>query len=142
MSTYLSADLYARLTDVDDHRCAYCQTSEATTGQPMTVDHIIPRSQGGASQIDNLCLACRRCNEFKSDRTHAEDPLSSERIPLFHPRRDIWEHHFIWDDSGILLHGLTPTGRATILALNMNNPVIVAARRRWVSVGWHPPDAY
>ena len=36
--------------------------------------------------------------------------------------------------------GLTAVGRATIVALNMNNAVIVYARRRWVSVGWHPPD--
>jgi hypothetical protein len=25
------------------------------------------------------------------------------------------------------------------MVLNLNNEVIVAARRRWVSVGWHPP---
>jgi hypothetical protein len=35
--------------------------------------------------------------------------------------------------------GLTPTGRATIVTLQMNNPAIVRARRRWVSAGWHPP---
>jgi hypothetical protein len=34
----------------------------------------------------------------------------------------------------------TPAGRATVVALNMNNPVIVEVRRRWVSVGWHPPE--
>lgn len=139
MSTYLPADLHTRLRDADDHRCAYCLTAEATTGQPMTVDHIVPRSQGGASQFENLCFACRRCNEFKAGRTHADDPLSGVRVPLFHPRRDVWTEHFMWDESGILLLGLTPTGRATIPALNMNNPIIVAARRRWVGVGWHPP---
>jgi hypothetical protein len=36
--------------------------------------------------------------------------------------------------------GLTAVGRATILALNMNNTVIEDARRRWVSVGWHPVE--
>jgi hypothetical protein len=46
----------------------------------------------------------------------------------------------MWDESGALLVGLTSIGRATIIALNMNNPVIVAVRHRWVSVGWHPPD--
>jgi len=35
--------------------------------------------------------------------------------------------------------GLTAIGRATIVALKMNNEVIVDARRRWVSAGWHPP---
>jgi hypothetical protein len=29
--------------------------------------------------------------------------------------------------------------RATIVALNRNNPIIVDVRRYWVSVGWHPP---
>jgi hypothetical protein len=37
------------------------------------------------------------------------------------------------------LMGLTAIGRATIIALNIHNEVIVDARRRWVSVGWHPP---
>lgn len=34
---------------------------------------------------------------------------------------------------------LTPIGRVTIVSLKMNNPVIVAARLRWVIAGWHPP---
>jgi len=59
---------------------------------------------------------------------------------LFHPRQDRWLEHFRWDETGIHLLGLTPTGRATIVALNMNNEVVVTARQRWVSVGWHPPD--
>ena len=35
--------------------------------------------------------------------------------------------------------GLTATGRATIAALRLNNPEIVAARSLWVQAGWHPP---
>jgi hypothetical protein len=31
-------------------------------------------------------------------------------------------------------------GRATVAALNMNHPLIVEARYRWVQVGWHPPQ--
>jgi hypothetical protein len=140
MSTYLSVDIQIRLEDADDHRCAYCQTSEVNTGQPMTVDHILPRAQGGISAFDNLCFACRRCNEFKAGNTHREDPFSGEHVPLFHPRQDNWDDHFTWNESGVLLIGLTSIGRATIVALNINNPIIVAARRRWVSVGWHPPN--
>jgi 5-methylcytosine-specific restriction endonuclease McrA len=140
MSTYLSSNLQKRLEEADDHRCAYCQTSEANTGQPMTVDHILPRAQGGVTTYDNLCFACRCCNEFKSSQTTAEDPLSGEIVPLFHPRRNSWNDHFMWDESGVLLVGLTPIGRATIVALKLNNSVIVAVRYRWVSVGWHPPE--
>ncbi len=140
MSTYLSPDLQKRLEETDDHQCAYCQNSESNTGQPMTVDHIFPKSQSGMTTYENLCFACRRCNEFKGSQITGKDPLGGETVPLFHPRRDTWSKHFMWDESGVFLVGLTSVGRATIIALNMNNPVIVAVRWRWVSVGWHPPN--
>jgi hypothetical protein len=38
------------------------------------------------------------------------------------------------------IEGLTTIGRATVIALRMNNAVIVATRKRWFSIGWHPPD--
>lgn len=136
---YLPADLRKQLEDVDDHRCAYCQTTQANSGQPMVVDHILPETQGGDTAFHNLCFACRRCNEYKGAQTAAIDPLTGEMTPIFHPRHDRWQEHFAWDESTILLVGLTQNGRATIIALNINNPVIVAARRRWASVGWHPP---
>lgn len=140
MSTYLSDALRQQLIDADDHRCAYCQTTQANTGQPMVVDHLIPEAQGGQTQFDNLCFACRRCNEFKGAMTQAPDPLTGDITPLYHPRQHQWTDHFAWDMAGIHLLGLSAIGRSTIVALNINNDVIVAARRRWVSVGWHPPE--
>jgi hypothetical protein len=137
--SYLSTDLRNRLLEADNRHCAYCYTAEANTGQPMTVDHIVPQSQGGETSFENLCFACRRCNEFKGSATSAQDPLTGEMVALFHPRQQTWTNHFRWDESGMLLVGLTAVGRATIVALNMNHPVIVDVRRRWVSVGWHPP---
>jgi len=56
MSTYLSAELRRQLVAADDHRCAYCQTTQANTGQPMVVDHIIPEAQGGQTEFLNLCF--------------------------------------------------------------------------------------
>ena len=137
--SYLPADLRDHLLEADNRHCAYCYTTEANTGQPMTTDHIIPQAQGGEPTFDNLCFACRCCNEFKGSTASAQDPLTGETVALFHPRQETWVEHFQWDESGALLTGLTAIGRATIVALNMNNPVIVDARRRWVSVGWHPP---
>ncbi len=137
--SYLSTDLRDCLLEADNRHCAYCYTTEANTGQPMTVDHIIPQSQGGTTMFENLCFACRRCNEFKGSVDSAKDPLTGETAVLFHPRQQTWVDHFQWDEAGALLIGLTAVGRATIVALNMNNPVIVDTRRRWVSVGWHPP---
>ena len=138
--SHLPADLRARLLEVDNRHCAYCHTTEANTGQPMTIDHILPQAQGGETTFENLCFAYRRCNEFKGSITSAQDPLTGDMVSVFHPRQQTWNEHFQWDESGVLLLGLTAVGRATIVALNMNNAIIVDARRRWVSVGWHPPD--
>ncbi len=122
------------------HRCGYCLTTEANVGMPLTVDHIIPRSKGGKTTLANLWLVCYRCNEFKEDQTEAEDPLTGKSVPLFNPRTQSWSEHFAWSPDGTHVIGLTAIGRATVIALRMNDEVRVAARRRWVSVGWHPPD--
>jgi HNH endonuclease len=139
VSTYLSAELHQQLVEVNDHRCAYCQTTKANSRQPMVVDHIIPEAQGGQTAFYNLCFACRRGKEFKGPTTRRQEPLTGELVPIFHPRQHAWTDHFAWDAAGIRLIRLTPIGRATIIALNITNEFIVDARRRWVSVGWHPP---
>ena len=46
-----------------------------------------------------------------------------------------------WTNNGTAIAGTTAVGRATIEALNLNNEYIVRSRRRWVSIGWHPPLA-
>lgn len=139
MSTYLPIELRRLLEIADDHQCAYCQTTQANTGQPMVLDHIKPEAKGGKTAFDNLCFACRRCNEFKGSTTHHQDPVTEEIVPLFNPRQQKWSEHFAWDGQGIHLIGLSPVGRVSIIALNMNNELIVDSRRRWASVGWHPP---
>ncbi|MWB97503.1 HNH endonuclease [Agromyces seonyuensis] len=50
----------------DEHRCAYCGKSAST------IDHVLPRSRGGADSWENLVACCLRCNNVKSDRTPAE----------------------------------------------------------------------
>ena len=37
-----------------------------------TIDHVLPRSRGGAHQWDNVVAACARCNHTKGDKTPAE----------------------------------------------------------------------
>ena len=90
--------------------------------------------------VENLCLACRTCNEYKSDTTEAIDPLTGELLALFNPRQQSWKEHFQWNNDASAIEGLTAIGRATIIALRMNNAVIVATRKRWFAIGWHPPD--
>nr|WP_241738724.1 RNA-guided endonuclease IscB [Anoxybacillus flavithermus] len=49
-------------------KCCYC----GKEGVPLEVEHIIPKSRGGTDRIDNLCLACRDCNQRKGSQTAEE----------------------------------------------------------------------
>lgn len=140
MSTYLSVELRLLLEQADDGQCVYCQTTEHNSGQSLTIDHCIPTAKGGETIFSNCCRACRRCNEAKRDQIRVIDPLSGVAVALYHPRQQRWSDHFSWDQEGIRLLGLTPVGRATIAALDMNNELILFARRRWANAGWHPPS--
>lgn len=139
MSAYIPESLRNQIAEADCRRCCYCLTSEVNSGIPMTHDHIQPVSKGGKTTFENVCLACRSCNEFKGDATESTDPLIGETVPLFNPRLQRWYEHFAWSFDGTRIEGLTTIGRATIIRLQMNNSVIVAARWRWTISGWHPP---
>ncbi|GIM94502.1 HNH endonuclease [Paractinoplanes toevensis] len=55
-----------------DHRaCAYCGAAAST------IDHVLPRSRGGANEWTNTVAACGRCNNRKGNRTPSE-----ARMPL------------------------------------------------------------
>ncbi len=139
VSAYIPVDLKSQIEQCDRGRCCYCLTQQINSGIALSFDHILPQSRGGTTSFQNLCLACRSCNEFKSDRTQAVDPLTGESVALFHPRQQAWNEHFVWSEDGTCISGTTPIGRATVLALQLNNLMIIVARRRWVSSGWHPP---
>jgi HNH endonuclease len=139
VSAYIPESLKTQVEQTDRQRCCYCLTSQANSGIPMTHDHILPRSKGGGTSFQNLCLACRTCNEFKSDTTQANDPLTGVPVQLFNPRLQKWTEHFTWNFDSTKVEGLTATGRATIVVLRMNNAIIVSARWRWAISGWHPP---
>ncbi len=136
----IPSELRRLLEKRDQNRCVYCLTTEENCGLRMHVDHIIPDIAGGQTILDNLCLACFSCNVHKGANQTGFDSLTEEVVSLFHPLRQKWQHHFAWDESKTKIVGLTPCGRATIDALQMNNSVVVKARCRWVSAGWHPPN--
>jgi HNH endonuclease len=106
----------------------------------MVVDHSMPRNREAKTEFENLCFACHRCNKFKGATIAMEDPLTGESVRLFHPRQQRWTDHFSWDVTGTRIIGLTAAGRVTVIALKMNNKVIIDARQNRVSVGWHSPD--
>lgn len=139
MSVYVPVELRKRVRSQFDDRCAYCQTAEHLTPVIFEIEHIIPSSHGGATVLENLCLACPTCNRLKSDRMLAA-VASSGQSRLFHPQRDDWEKHFRWSDDATELIGLTDVGDATISLLRINRPQYVRVRRMWVAMNEHPPD--
>ncbi|NEO34641.1 MAG: hypothetical protein F6K36_30495 [Symploca sp. SIO3C6] len=75
----------------------------------------------------------------KTDRRYCSYCLTSE-VNRFNPRTQEWNEHFAWTLDDTKIQGLTSTGRATVVQLKLNNPLIVEARFRWKINGWHPPD--
>lgn len=108
---------------------------------PLEIEHIIPLAHDGTDAETNLWLACPLCNTYKSDKMSGIDSETGQSHPLFNPRTQQWNEHFRWSEDGIRVIGLTPTGRATVNALHLNdNPYALIVRSNWVVVGWHPPQ--
>lgn len=120
--------------------CEYCLSHQEYVLGRLQVDHIVPRSQGGTDNADNLCLACELCNQYKWTQTDGFDSQSNQYVPIFNPRLQHWQEHFSWNSEGTEIIGLTACGRATVQALRLNNKLAVIVRRNWVQAGWHPPD--
>lgn len=136
----LNKKLRQRIREQAQNRCGYCLSHQHYVLGKLEIDHIIPVAVGGADDEENLWLACRLCNSYKGVQTKTVDPLSGKSVKLFNPRQQGWADHFAWTDDGDQIIGLTPCGRATVIALQLNNVVAVMVRRAWVRAGWHPPQ--
>ena len=66
----------------DGYTCAICHKT-LRNRDDITIDHWIPRAAGGSDELDNLKLAHKRCNAWKSDRV----PNSDGTIPP-RPRKE------------------------------------------------------
>ena len=121
------------------NRCEYCLSHQDYIMGWLQVDHIYPLAKGGEDSEDNLCLSCELCNQYKWAKTEELDPESGVNVQLFNPRQQKWKEHFTWTEDGIRIIGLTACGRATVVALKLNNSLAITVRRNWVKAGWHPP---
>lgn len=74
-------NIYAR----DGNRCQYCGKKSATT--ELSLDHVVPRSQGGKSTWDNIVCACLKCNIKKGGRTPTQASMKLITLPK-RPRRN------------------------------------------------------
>jgi 5-methylcytosine-specific restriction endonuclease McrA len=63
----------------DHYTCQYCGAQPGV--ESITVDHVLPRSQGGTSSWTNCVAACETCNARKADRTPEQAGLRLRKRP-------------------------------------------------------------
>ena len=68
----------------DRFRCAYCG------GKAETIDHVVPRSRGGAHSWENCVACCAKCNHRKADKSLSELGWSLRVVPR-QPRGPHWK---------------------------------------------------
>ena len=109
-------------------RCEYCRLPQSAL--PLArfhIEHVIARQHRGGDSPGNLALSCHHCNLHKGPNLSGVDPQDGRIGRLFNPREDRWEEHF--ETRGLLLLGLTSTGRITVSVLAMNSQAQLETRR-------------
>ena len=122
ISAQLRQFIFARA----NHQCEYCLSPEKNSSIRHTIDHIRAVKHEGATEVDNLALACIVCNRNKGSDIATFDPETQQLVRLFNPRQDIWADHFKLD--GARIEGLTPIGRGTVHLMQFNHATRVRHR--------------
>ncbi len=79
----------------DKYTCQYC--GEQPSVEELTIDHVLPRAQGGTSTWENCVLACVECNKRKADRT----PQQACMRLRHEPGRPAWRPLYAWHSRPI-----------------------------------------
>ena len=77
--------------------CQYCGIQPG--GDELTIDHVVPRSQGGASTWENCVLACVTCNKRKADRTPPEAGMKLPTTPTRPRWKPLYARHTVRVES-------------------------------------------
>ena len=98
------ANIYAR----DNHQCQYCGKGHSVS--ELTFDHVVPVSQGGRKDWENIVTSCIRCNRRKGGRTPAQarmrvirQPRRPTRAPIVRltigldSAPDSWRDYLYWN---------------------------------------------
>ena len=64
----------------DENRCQYC--GHRFPMSELSLDHVVPRSQGGPTSWDNIVCACVNCNVKKGGRTPDQAHMKLVRKPV------------------------------------------------------------
>tara|TARA_R110001583_G_scaffold81124_2_gene216859 strand:+ start:4624 stop:5109 length:486 start_codon:yes stop_codon:yes gene_type:complete len=76
----------------DKYTCQYCQ--EQFKYDKLSLDHVIPKSRGGARGWLNLVTCCTSCNQKKGNKTPSEASMTLFKVPCV-PKTSIIDlyHH-------------------------------------------------
>ncbi len=77
----------------DHATCQYCGVRPGT--EELTIDHVLPRAQGGLTTWENCVLACVACNARKANRTPEQANMKLKKLP----HRPAWKP--LYDTSAI-----------------------------------------
>jgi len=89
--TFSRRNIYKR----DRYTCQYCGAQPGT--EELTLDHVLPRAQGGISTWENCALACIGCNKRKADRTPEQAGMPLRKRPV----RPVWRPLYATRDMRI-----------------------------------------
>jgi 5-methylcytosine-specific restriction endonuclease McrA len=79
----------------DHHTCQYCGAQPGW--EAITIDHVVPRSQGGVSGWANCVAACESCNARKADRTPEQVGMQLRKRPT----RPDWKPLYAAHGAGV-----------------------------------------
>ena len=82
----------------DSNVCQYC--SRVLPASQITIDHVIPRAQGGTNSFTNCVVACRTCNGIKGSRTPEEARMTLVRkptVPDFASFKNTYSNYQPWN---------------------------------------------
>jgi 5-methylcytosine-specific restriction endonuclease McrA len=68
-------------------------------GEELTLDHVVPRAQGGESRWDNCVLACLTCNKQKADRTPQQARMRLRKQPVRPTWKPLYAAHDVRIES-------------------------------------------
>jgi 5-methylcytosine-specific restriction endonuclease McrA len=89
----------------DEFKCQYCE--KVLNSKEATLDHVVPRSQGGRTTWENVVCCCTHCNRKKGGRT----PKEARMALLSKPARPDW-----LPVLNLRLHGKVPLSWKLFLA--------------------------
>lgn len=64
----------------DNYSCQYCGKKPGSS--ELTIDHVVPRSQGGLTTWENCVLACISCNIKKADKKLSDVNMKLQNVPV------------------------------------------------------------